>query len=463
MTVQNDTPPAHPLSRLSAAGILPEALMHRHVADVVEYLNEQPLPQIIDIVTRLPLPWAIDVLDYATFDAAPSVIELLPLDHAVALLEGMSADRAADVLGTIEEPKRSELQNALNPETRRSLQHLLSYPEGTAGSLMTTEFVSVPANWTVGQTLDHIRAVEASRETIYAVFVLDPVSRKLLHVVRLRQLISADPDTNIASLADGRPAPITVGPLANREVVARQISRYDLLAIPVVDSTGHMLGIVTVDDAIDAILAETTEDTQKMGGMEALHVPYMQIGFGRMIKKRAGWLGVLFLSEMLTASAMQHFATELEQAIVLALFIPLVMSSGGNSGSQATSLIIRALALEEVRLRDWYRVVLRELPTGIVLGSILGAIGVVRIVTWQKLGIYDYGEHWFLVALAIGTSLIGIVTFGSITGSMLPFILKKFGFDPASASAPFVATLVDVTGIVIYFSIAYVFLRGTLL
>ncbi|MFT0890803.1 magnesium transporter [Pseudochelatococcus sp. G4_1912] len=442
---------------------LPHALMHQHVADIVEYMNDQPLPQIIDMVARLPPIWAIEVLDYADFTAASSVIEALPIDRAVILLEGMSADRATDVLAQIEEPRREALQNALSPDTRRSLQQLLSYPEGTAGSLMTTEFVSVPADWTARQTLDHIRTVEASRETVYAIFVLDPVTRKLVQTIRLAQLISADPDANILSLTRGRPAPITTGPMTDREIVARQISRYDLLAIPVIDSTGHMLGIVTVDDAIDAILAETTEDAQKMGGMEALHEPYMQIGFGKMIQKRAGWLGILFLSEMLTASAMQHFADELEQAIVLALFIPLVMSSGGNSGSQATSLIIRALAMQEVRLRDWFRVAVRELPTGITLGAILGIIGIVRIALWQWLGLFDYGEHWILVALAIGTSLVGIVTFGSLTGSMLPFILKRVGFDPASASAPFVATLVDVTGIVIYFSIAYMFLRGTLL
>ncbi|OYY83077.1 MAG: magnesium transporter, partial [Rhizobiales bacterium 35-66-30] len=256
---------------------------------------------------------------------------------------------------------------------------------------------------------------------------------------------------------------ITTKPLTDREDVARQMAKYDLIALPVVDSTHHLLGIVTFDDMIDAMIAEQTEDVQRMGGMEAIDQPYMQISFLQMIKKRAGWLCVLFLSEMLTASAMQVYSDELEKAIVLALFIPLVMSSGGNSGSQATSLIIRALALREVRLKDWYRVVLREIPTGIVLGSILGVIGIIRIVVWQELGIFDYGEHWQLLAITIGAALIGIVTFGSFAGSMLPFILKRVGFDPASASAPFVATLVDVTGLIIYFSVAYAILRGTIL
>ena len=229
------------------------------------------------------------------------------------------------------------------------------------------------------------------------------------------------------------------------------------------DKRGPLLGIVTVDDIIDAMIEETTEDVQKFGGVEALDAPYMEIGFPRMIYKRAGWLCALFLGEMLTASAMQHFESELEKAVVLTLFIPLIMSSGGNSGSQATSLIIRAVALQEVRLRDWWRVALRELPTGVTLGAILGVIGIMRIALWQNLGIFDYGKHWVLVAMTVGAALVGIVTFGSLAGSMLPFILKRIGFDPASASAPFVATLVDVTGLVIYFSIALIFLRGTLL
>jgi magnesium transporter len=231
----------------------------------------------------------------------------------------------------------------------------------------------------------------------------------------------------------------------------------------VVDAAGRVIGIVTVDDVIDAIVQEDTEDVQKFGGMEALDQPYMQIGFGAMIKKRAGWLCVLFLSEMLTASAMQTFEGELEKAVVLTLFIPLIMSSGGNSGSQATSLIIRALALRELQLRDWWRIAVRELPAGMTLGAILGTIGIVRITAWQFAGFYDYGAHWPLIGLTVGMALVGIVTFGSMAGSMLPFVLKRIGFDPASASAPFVATLVDVSGLVIYFSIAYLILKGTLL
>jgi magnesium transporter len=251
--------------------------------------------------------------------------------------------------------------------------------------------------------------------------------------------------------------------MVDREDVARLITKYDLLAVPVVDDSGHVVGIVTVDDIIDALIEESTEDVQKFGGVEALERPYMDMGFLEMIKKRGGWLAALFMGEMLTASAMQYFEADIAKAVVLTLFIPLIMSSGGNSGSQATSLIIRALALQEIRPAQWWRVALRELPTSIALGTILGLIGVGRITLWQMAGFYDYGEHWRLVALTVGTALVGIVAFGSLAGSMLPFALKALNFDPASASAPFVATLVDVAGIVIYFSIALLFLTGTLM
>jgi magnesium transporter len=275
-------------------------------------------------------------------------------------------------------------------------------------------------------------------------------------------MLATDRSRPVTEVGNKR-VPLRVTPFTDREEVARLISKYNLLAVPVVDDTGHVLGIVTVDDVIDAIVREQTEDVQKFGGMEALDEPYTEITFGRMIRKRAGWLCALFLGEMLTATAMGHFEGEIAKAVVLSLFIPLIISSGGNSGSQATSLIIRALALREVRLGDWWRIALRELPAGLTLGLILGAIGVVRIALWQKLGWYDYGRHWALVAGTVGGALVGVVTFGSLAGSMLPFLLKRLGFDPASASAPFVATLVDVTGLIIYFSVAFAILRGTLL
>lgn len=437
-------------------------LGHEHVADIVEFLNGKTAEEATSVVSHMPLKWAVEVLDQPQFHDACEVIEALPQEKAVGILEGMSTDRAADVLRWIEEPVKSRLRDALSPEAQVAIDHLLTYPEGTAGALMTTEFVSVPSTWTVQQTLDHIREVERSRETVYAIYVLSPGTRRLVNTVSLRRLISGNPDDSILSVANAY-APITVTPNLPREEVARTISKYDFLAVPVVDTTGHVLGIVTVDDVIDAMIEEQTEDVQRMGGMEAIDEPYLEITFREMIKKRAGWLSILFISEMFTASAMQFFSDELEKAIVLALFIPLVMSSGGNSGSQATSLIIRALALQQVRLRDWWRVALRELPTGITLGAILGVIGIIRIIVWQQAGLFDYGQYWKLLAVTIGAALVGIVTFGSLAGSLMPFVLKRLGFDPASASAPFIATLVDVTGIVIYFSVAWLFLHGTIL
>ena len=434
----------------------------QHVADIVELLNDKTLDETLEIIGRMPTQWAVEVLDEAEFHHACEVIETIAQDKATSLLQHMSPDRAADVLRWIDEPKRTELRESLSDDARSAIDKVLTYPEGTAGSLMTTEFVSVPADWTVQRTLDHVRAVERSRETIYAIYVLDPTTHRLLRYVTLRRLIMAQPDANIQTAAQAY-EPIKVLPTMPSEDVARAFSKYDLLAVPVVDSTGQMLGIVTVDDVIDAMITEQTEDVQRMGGVGAIHEPYLNVPFFEMIRKRAGWLSVLFLAEMLTASAMQVFSDELDKAIVLALFIPLVMSSGGNSGSQATSLIIRALALEDVKLKDWWRVGMRELPTGLVLGGILGIIGIIRITVWQTVGVFNYGEHWKLLAITIGCALVGIVTFGSLAGSLLPFLLKRLGFDPATASAPFIATLVDVTGIVIYFSVAWLFLRGTLL
>jgi magnesium transporter len=444
------------------AAVLAASLVGKHAADTVEILNRLPPSDAADVVRLLPREAAIEILDKPELDFGAEIIAALPRHVAVQLLSGMSADVAADIVQLLEEPAKSELLAGLDDVSRGAIIGLLAYPENTAGAMMTTEFVSVPSNWTVEQTLQHIRQVERTRETVYAIYVLDPFTKRLVGAVTLRRLISGEPSAEILTLAPTR-EPVATFPLVDREDVARLITKHDLLAVPVTDKAGHLLGIVTVDDIIDAIIDESTEDVQKFGGMSATEEPYMQIGMGEMIRKRGGWLAVLFISEMLTASVMQHFEGELEKALVLTLFIPLIMSSGGNSGSQATSLLIRSLALQDVKLADWWRVMLRELPTGLILGSLLGVIGLARVILWQKLGIYDYGEHWMLVAATVAAALLGVVTFGSVVGSMLPFALQRVGFDPASASAPFVATLVDVTGLMIYFSVALLILRGTLL
>ena len=456
--MEPNTELAEPFDAVSLAARLPS----EHVADSVEILNQHSPEEAVEVLALLPLDRATDIFDQPGLNEPSDLIHMMPRPLATAILENMSADQRADIFRRLDAAERDDLLSALKADTRASIGQLLAYPRQTAGSIMTTEFVSVPATWTIAQTLQHIRLVERTRETVYSIYVLEPKSKSLLKAVTLRQLITGDPAALITSVAPPR-KPFYVTPFMDQEEVARLISKYDLLALPVVDAKHHVLGIVTVDDIIDAIVQEGTEDAQKFGGMEALDQPYMQIGILSMLRKRAGWLAILFLGEMLTANAMQYFEGELEKAIVLTLFIPLIMSSGGNSGSQATSLIIRALALGEMRLRDWGRIALRELPAGMALGAILGVIAIVRITIWQTFGFYDYGEHWQLLALTIGASLVGIVTFGSLSGSMLPFILKRFGFDPASASAPFVATLVDVTGLVIYFSVALLFLRGTLL
>ncbi len=437
-------------------------LLEEHDADIVAQLNEQELETAASILSQLPLDRVVEIFDRPELYRASDLILELPEDFAGHVLAGMSADRAADLLRQIDGPDRTKLLSLLDFETAQSLKLLLAYHEGTAGSIMTTEFVSVPSTFTVADTLRLIREVEHTRETVYAIYVTDPVSRELVRTVTLRQLITGAPDQNILDVAPDRD-PIWVEPDTDREEVARLISIHDLLAVPVLNPRHRVLGIVTVDDVIDAILAESTEDVQKFGGVEGMAEPYLEIGFLEMIRKRAGWLCALFLGEMLTASAMQHYSDELEKAVVLTLFIPLIMSSGGNSGSQSTSLLIRALALGQLKLRDWWRVAIREIPTGVTLGAILGVIGMLRITVWQLTGIFDYGQYWQLIALTVGLGLVGIVTFGSFVGAMLPFVLKRIGFDPASASAPFVATLVDVTGLMIYFSVAMLVLHGTLL
>ncbi|WP_420960604.1 magnesium transporter [Brucella sp. IR073] len=456
-----NTPEIPDIAALSAVAIA-QHLARMNPGDAIEVLNDLDIDDAIAAIEHMRPEQAVDLLDRPELRRTDEIFENLPLNKAGSLLDAMSADRATDIFQELDEPLRTRLFTVLAPETRAALKTLLGFPPDTAGSLMTTEFIAVPASWTVSRTLQYIREVERSRETIYAIYVVDPRTKVLEHVVTLRRLITSEPDASIASISrDGNP--VAISPLTDREDLARLFRKHDLLAVPVVDEGNRVIGIVTVDDVLDAMTHEATEDAYKFGGLEAIDKPYMEIGFREMIKKRGGWLSVLFLSEMLTASAMQHFEGEIAKAVVLSLFIPLVMSSGGNSGSQATSLLIRALALQDVKLRDWWKVALRELPTGVALGALLGVICLIRIAAWQELGFYDYGPHWMLIAAAVATALVAIVTFGSLAGSMLPFILQKLGFDPASASAPFVATLVDVTGLVIYFSVAMVILSGTLL
>ena len=442
---------------------LQEALGELRPPDIAEALRELPPEAAAKVMAALAFDLAVQVFDEPELNRHRcDIIRHIDPRRVGPLIEAMSSDQQADLFREVPQDERARLLATVSAQARANLKKLLQYPPNTAGGIMTTEFVSVPADWTANQALLLISEVGGRKETVYAVYVLDPNSQALVHVVSLRELITAPREDEVLEIGSRRPT-LTVTQEIDREDAARLISKYNLLAVPVVDDQRRMLGIVTVDDVIDTLVEEQTEEVQRFGGMEALDAPYMEISFLGMIRKRAGWLCALFLSEMLTATAMQRFQGEIERAAVLAMFIPLVMSSGGNSGSQATSLVIRALSLQEVRLRDWWRIAMRELPTGLVLGGILGLIGFARIVLWQEAGIFDYGPHFFLLAIAVGFALVGIVAFGSLAGSMLPFLLKRIGFDPASASAPFVATLVDVTGLVIYFSVAFLVLHGTLL
>jgi magnesium transporter len=384
----------------------------------------------------------------------------LPPDEQRAWIRLLPPDDAADLIQVAPLEAKERLLSLLDEPTRKEVNALLAYAEDAAGGLMNPRYARLRPEMTVDEAISYLRRQARERlETIYYLYVLDEQQR-LLGVVSFRELFAAQPDRKVRDVM--HPKVVTVREDQDQESVSRLFAQHDLLAIPVVDADNHIKGVVTVDDIVDVVQEEATEDIQKLGGMEALDEPYLQIAFGRMVRKRGVWLAALFIGELLTATAMAYFEGEIARAVVLALFVPLVISSGGNSGSQASTLVIRAMALGEIKLRDWWRVIRRELATGLVLGTALGTIGFLRIVLWQAVSPI-YGEHYLLVAFTVFGSLIGVITFGTIAGSLLPFVLRRLRFDPASASAPFVATLVDVTGLVIYFTFASVILRGTLL
>ena len=433
-----------------------------HPADLADVAEAMPEESVRAFFAALGKERAAEVLEYLDEDLRTQFLEELTAREAASIVAEMNPDERADALEELDEETAEEILSELDPAEKAETERLLQYEPDTAGGLMTTEFVSVNEDFDVEMALSSVRAMAraGSREAMYAIYTTDVLGR-VRGVLSLNELLAAPEGARISDLAWSEV--VTVSPHTLQEEVSRLISNYDLVTLPVVDEDRRLLGVVTVDDVIDVIQEESTEDAQKFGGMEALEEPYMQVGLWQNVRKRGGWLAVLAVGEMLTAQAMAHYEDEIAGVPLLAQFIPLVMSSGGNSGSQATSLIIRAMALGEVRLADWWRIVLRELPAGIILGVLLGTLAVARITIWHSLGLYNYGPYSMRIALAVGLSLVGIVTFGSVTGSMLPFVLRRLGFDPASASAPFVATLVDVSAIMIYFSVAYMMLSGRLL
>ena len=372
----------------------------------------------------------------------------------------LAPDDAADLLQQVPEPQRHQLLDSLDEPTRNEVSALLKYAEDAAGGLMSPRFARLRPEMSVQEAIRYLqRQAQERLETLYYAYVLD-AEQHLLGVVSFRDLFRAGGEAPLTSVM--RSEVVSVPDTMDQEAVARVISQHGFNAIPVVDAEGRMKGIVTIDDIVDVVQREATEDIQKLGGLEALDTPYLQTPMLAMVRKRAGWLSALFLGELLTASAMGRFEDEIAKAVVLALFVPLIISSGGNSGSQATTLIIRAMALGEVKLTDWWRIMRREIAAGFLLGLILAVLGLTRILVWQQL-FHTYGDHPVPVALTVAVSLVGIVTWGTLAGSMLPFVIRRAGFDPASASAPFVATLVDVSGLVIYFSVAQVILQGSLL
>jgi len=389
------------------------------------------------------------------------LISLMPVTQRRSWMRLLPPDDAADVLQECEEQgERDELMALLDEQTRAEVTALMAYAEDDAGGLMNTRYARVRPDATVDEAIAYLRRQGRDKlEHVNYVYVLE-ADQRLVGVVGLRELFTATPGRTVRELM--LTELFTAREEMDQEELGRLFQQHDLQVIPVVDEAGHMKGIVTVDDIVDVIQEEATEDIQKIGGTEALDAPYLEVGFREMIQKRVIWLAVLFIGESLTAAAMGRFEDEIAKAVVLSLFIPLIISSGGNSGSQASTLVIRAMALGEVTLGDWWRVIHRELSQGLVMGAILAVIGFLRVVIWQ-LVLHSYGEHYLLVAGTVAVSVVGVVTFGTIVGSMLPFLLKRTGLDPASASAPFVATLVDVTGIVIYFTVASIVLRGVLL
>jgi magnesium transporter len=433
-----------------------------HPEDVAEVVAELEDDKARGLLTALPTEFAAQVLSRLDEERQGHLAELLGAREVAVIATEMPPDDRADFFSvlpdSVGEPAFQELER-VDPEAAEEVEEIQSFPEKSAGRWMTTDFVSVGAKLRLAEAIEEIRAKAADTETVETIYVTDAAAR-LVGTLNLRQLLLSRPDELVGEAMHGNP--ISVPAELDQEEVAKLIAKYDLHTLPVIDKDGTMLGVITSDDVLDVIREEQAEDFEKMGGMEALDAPYLKIAFMTMVKKRASWLAALFLGEMLTATAMAYFEDEIAKAVVLAMFVPLIISSGGNSGSQATTLVIRAMALDEVKLKDVWRVVRRELAAGLALGAVLGTIGFFRIVIWQKFSPL-YGEHYLLIAFTVFGSLIGVVTFGTLAGAFLPFTLKKLGFDPASASAPFVATLVDVTGLVIYFTMASLVLRGTLL
>ena len=457
--------------RLQATEVLATLVRERRFAELKTQLVRFEPPDLAEVIRELgneheavvfrllPKELAVRTFEHLPFDAQESLMHALADRDVAGILDDMSPDDRTALLEELPGKVTKRMVNLLSPEEREVAVQLLGYPEETIGRLMTPDYVAVKPHWTIREALDHVREYGKDSETLNVVYVIAKGGR-LVDDIRMRELLLLHPDARVSELMDEEF--VALSAYDDQEEAIATFRRFDRTALPVVDGAGILVGIVTVDDVLDVAEEEATEDIQMLGGSEALGEPYLQVSLGTMVRKRAPWLILLFFGQLLTATAMASFEDQLAQALVLAIFIPLIISSGGNSGSQAATLVIRAITTGDVKLRDWWKVVAREAQAAGIIGGILGLLGFGRVALGQLLG-GNVGVHWPLVGATIGLALLGVVLWGSIMGGLLPILLKAAGADPAASSTPFVATLVDVTGIVIYFSLALVLLQGTLL
>lgn len=439
--------------------ILKEILLEWTPADIADLILDLPEQDKVIVFRVLPVDLAADTFEHLEIDTQEVLLKAMGNEESAAILNDMSPDDRTTLLEELPGATAKRLIQLLSAEERKIAQTLLGYPENSVGRLMTPDYIAAKQDWAVSETLDYIRKNGADSETLNVIYVIDEKGI-LIDDIRIREIILAEPDKKIYDLMDENFVALNVHD--DQEKAVEVFKKYDRVALPVVDNSGILIGIVTVDDVFDVAEEEATEDIQKIAGVSALEEPFPTIPIFSMVKKRAIWLTILFVAQILTAIAMGFFGDEISKAVVLSIFIPLVISSGGNSGSQAATLVIRAMAVGEINLSDWWLIMRREIISGLMLGSILGSIGFLQVALLANV-FHVISSYWFLIGITVFFSLIGIVLWGTISGSMLPFILKKLGADPATSSAPLIATLCDVTGLVIYFTVAILVLSGTLL
>lgn len=438
-------------------GDLSELLLHSkdedYPAEVSKLLETLPREQALNTFLSLPDDIQVKIFPFLDHVLQGAIVEELPRQQISNILNNLESNDRVAFFDMLDGVQVTEYLNLLNDKNRLATYDLLGYPEQSVARMMNTNFTTVRKEWTLSQATEHLRRFYTDTPAANVIFVVDN-SGRLVDDIPIRRLVLNDPNKKIEDIMDGFYVKLDIQDTIDDAI--QKFKEYDRVAIPVTNNNNVVMGVVIIDDVIDEAEEKDTKDMQQFGGVESLDLPYVKTSFFTMVQKRAGWLIILFIGEMLTATAMAYFQVELDKALILAMFVPLIISSGGNSGSQAATLIIRAMALKELSYKDWWYVMRREVLSGLTLGLILGIIGFIRIAIWQKLGWYNYGGsfNWALVGLTVSLTLVGIVMWGTLSGSMIPMILKRFKLDPAASSAPFVATLVDVTGLIIYFSVA---------